>query len=250
MPAAWIAGMPVVGVVAGIDWRVAWLAVPTVVALVTFVLVRRRPADPPSRRTGESVGVWRRPEVARFAFAELLANAAWASVLTYSGALLLSSYDISPVVVALGLGAMATAMLPGTFTARRSAARMTPARLAALTVFQGGAVVVLGTVRPTVALTLAVLAVMAFVNGWRSLAASSLGMDTAPQDKVATMSMRAAANQFGYLLGAAAGGLALAAAGPSGLGITLGAMFLIAGLVHLPATVPARPRLVPESTGA
>ena len=54
---------------------------------------------------------------------------------------------------------------------------------------------------------------MAFVNGWRSMVASALGMDAAPQDRVAMMSMRAAANQFGYLLGAATGGLALAAAG-------------------------------------
>jgi len=57
-----------------------------------------------------------------------------------------------------------------------------------------------------------VLAAMAFVNGWRSMIASALGMDTAPQDRVAVMSMRAAANQFGYLLGAASDGLALAAA--------------------------------------
>ena len=95
--------------------------------------------------------------------------------------------------------------------------------------------VVLYEVRPSVALTLAVMCAMAFVNGWRSMIASSLGMDTAPEDKVAVMSMRAAANQFGYLLGAAAGGLALAAAGFAGLGVTLAAMFAAAVLVHLPA---------------
>ena len=153
------------------------------------------------------------PAVARFAAGELLANAAWASVLTYAGALLLESYDLSPAVVALGLGAMAAAMVPGTFLARRHAARADPGLLAALTTFQAGAVVVLGAVRPAAAVTLGVLAAMAFVNGWRSMVASALGMDAAPQDRVAVMSMRAAANQFGYLLGAAAGGLALAARG-------------------------------------
>ena len=178
------------------------------------------------------MGAWRRPDVARFAAGELLAYAAWASVLTYAGALLLGSYDLSPAVVALALAAMAVAMLPGTFLSRRHAARATRGRLIALTAFQGGAVLVLGAVRPTVALTVSVLAVMAFVNGWRSMIASAVGMDTAPEDKLAVMSMRAAANQFGYLLGAVAGGLALALAGFSGLGIALAAMFAAAVLIH------------------
>ena len=43
---------------------------------------------------------------------------------------------------------------------------------------------------------------MAFVNGWRSMVASALGMDSVPEDKLTVMSMRAAANQFGYLCGA------------------------------------------------
>jgi predicted MFS family arabinose efflux permease len=240
MPAAWIAGMPVVGAVAAIDWRAAWLAVPMTVALAALALVRLRPTDPPSRRTGDAVVAWRRPDVARFAAGELLANAAWASVLTYAGALLVESYGISPPAVALGLGASAVAMLPGTFTARRHAAHATPALLTALTGLQGGAVIVLGVVRPAVALSLAIIALMAFVNGWRSMVASSVGMDTAPEDKVAVMSMRAAANQFGYLPGGTAGGLAIALAGFPGLGITLATMFLAAVLIHAPRLPVAR----------
>ena len=126
MPAAWIAGMPVVGAVADSGWRAAWIAVPAVAGLIALTLVRMRPADAPSRRTGGAVASWRRPEVARFAGGELLANAAWAGVLTFSGALLLESYSISSAVVAFGLGLMAVAMLPGTFTARRRAAHATP----------------------------------------------------------------------------------------------------------------------------
>jgi predicted MFS family arabinose efflux permease len=242
MPAAWIAGMPVVGAVSDLGWRAAWLAVPAVAGLATLALVRMRPPDPPTRRSA-----MRQPGVARFASGELLANAAWASVLTYSGALLRESYDLSPAVVALALGAMAVAMLPGTFSARRRAAHATPALLAALTALQGCGVLVLGAVRPAAALTLALLALMAFVNGWRSMVASALGMDTAPEDKVAMMSMRAAANQFGYLLGAAAGGAALAVAGFAGMGVTLAAMFAAAALVHLPALVPARMPLPQEA---
>jgi predicted MFS family arabinose efflux permease len=83
--------------------------------------------------------------------------------------------------------------------------------------------------------TLALLATMAFVNGSRSLVASALGMDNAPHDRVAVMSMRAAANQLGYLLGAALGGLALALGGFPALGLTLAALFAAAVLVHLPS---------------
>lgn len=240
MPAAWIAGMPVVGAVAGLHWRAAWIAVPTLVALIALTLVRLRPPDAPSRRARGSAGAWRRPAVALFAAGELFANAAWAGVLTYSGALLLSSYHLSPAVVALGLGATAAAMIPGTFTARPHAARATPTLLTFLTAFQGIAVLMLGAVRPAALMTLALLSVMAFVNGWRSMAASALGMDTAPDDKIAVMAVRAAANQFGYLLGAAAGGIALAVAGFTGLGVALSGLFIAAVLVHGFNIVPRR----------
>jgi predicted MFS family arabinose efflux permease len=239
MPTAWIVGMPVVGLVEGAGWRVSFLAVPAVAALVTLGLLLARPADAASGRTADAVAAWRRPDVARFTGGELLANAAWASVLTYSGALLLESYDISAATAALGLGIIAAAMLPGTFAARRHAAHASPALLAALTAFQACAVVAVCAARPSAVVTLGLLAVMAFVNGSRSMLAGALGMDRAPDDKVAVMSMRAAANQFGYLIGAAAGGLALALGGFALLGATLAAMFLAGALVHVPERAPA-----------
>ena len=248
MPSAWIAGMPVIGAVADSGWRAAWIAVPGVAGLLCLALVRLRPPDAPSRRTGDAAGAWRRPEVARFAAGELLANAAWASVLTYAGALLLDSYAVTPTVVALGLGLMATAMLPGTFSARRRADHATPAMLAALTGLQASAVLALCVLRLGAGVTLALLAAMAFVNGWRSITASALGMDRAPDDRVAAMSMRAAANQLGYLLGAVAGGLALAVGGFSALGLTLAALFAAAALIHFPPLVRTDP--VPQEAPA
>ena len=248
MPAAWIAGMPVVGAVADSGWRAPWLAVPAVAGLIALALVRMRPPDTPSRRTGDAVASWRRPEVARFAGGELLANAAWAGVLTYSGALLLESYSIPSAGVALGLGLMAAAMLPGTFTARRRAAHATPRLLAGLTGFQSAAVLALGTLRPGVGVTLALLALMAFVNGRRTMLAGALGMDAAPEDRVAAMSMRAAANQFGYLLGAAAGGLALAFGGFPALGLTLAALYAGAMLIHFPVHIRPPRHIRQEAT--
>ena len=55
---------------------------------------------------------------------------------------------------------------------------------------------------------------MAFVNGWRSMVTSALGTGLrAGRTAVAMIVDAAPANQFGYLLGAATGGLALAVAG-------------------------------------
>ena len=102
--------------------------------------------------------------------------------------------------------------------------------------------------RPGVGVTLACSPLMAFVNGRRSMVASALGMDTAPGDKVAVMSLRAAANQFGYLLGAGAGGLALAVGGFAALGAMLSAMFVTAALIHLPARVRARTPVAQQAT--
>jgi predicted MFS family arabinose efflux permease len=242
MPAAWIAGMPIIGAVLGAGWRVAWLAVPMIAALAALTLVRLRTPDAGSCRTGDAAAAWRRPDVARFAAGELLANAAWAGVLVYAGALMLDSYDVTPSLVALGFSVTAAAMLPGTFAARRHALRPTPALLAGLTAFQAAVVVALGAVRPAAVVTLALLALMSFANGWRSMVASALGMDSAPEDKLAVMAMRAAANQFGYLLGAGAGGAALALGGFGVLGAGYALMFLAAIAVH-GAAVPRRDRV-------
>ena len=99
-------------------------------------------------------------------------------------------------------------------------------------------------------LSLALLTVMAFFNGWRSMIASALGMDSAPDDKVTVMSMRAAANQFGYLLGAALGGLALAAGGFGAMGMAFSALFALGSLVHLAPRLRTEPRLGAEPRAA
>jgi MFS transporter, DHA1 family, inner membrane transport protein len=243
MPAAWVLGMPLVGAAASVDWRVAWLALPATAGLAALVLVRLVPQD---RRTVRRRGAaaWRRPEVARFTAGELLANAAWAGVLTYSGALLIESYGAARGTVSAGLGVAAAAMVPGTFLARRGVAHATPAVLASLTFAQAGMVAMLGVIRPGAGVSLALLTVMAFVNGWRSVIAGGLGMGSAPDDQVTVMSMRAAANQFGYLIGAALGGLALAAGGFSALGTTFSALFILGAALHL------SPRLVAEPNAA
>jgi predicted MFS family arabinose efflux permease len=241
MPAAWVLGMPLAGVAASVDWRVAWLAVPAASGLVALLLVRLVPQDRHTINRG-GAAAWRRPEVARFTAGELLANAAWAGVLTYSGALLIESYGASRGMVSAGLGVAAAAMVPGTFVGRRGVLRATPEVLGALTFAQAGMVTMLGVLRPAAGLSLGLLTVMAFINGWRSMIASGLGMESAPDDKLTVMSMRAAANQFGYLLGAALGGLALAAGGFGVMGMTFSSLFALGALVHLAPRMTTGPR--------
>lgn len=243
MPVAWVVGMPLTGVADAADWRLAWIAVPFAASLLTLALLRLRPADAPTRRAPRSGGGADRGQVARFAAGELLANAAWASVLTYSGVLLIEGGGASHATVALGLAIVAAAMVPGTHSGRRHAVAPTVGLLAGLTFAQAAAVVALGAIRPTVAFTLGVMTVMAFVNGWRSIVASSHGMDSSPDDAVAMMSVRAAANQFGYLLGAAAGGLALGAGGFPAFGAVLAGLFAVGGLVHIAPAIGLRVRL-------
>jgi predicted MFS family arabinose efflux permease len=58
-------------------------------------------------------------------------------------------------------------------------------------------------------------------------------MDAAPDDTVAVMSLRAAANQLGYLVGAATGGVALATGGFPALGAALATLFGLGALLHV-----------------
>jgi predicted MFS family arabinose efflux permease len=241
MPAAWVFGMPIAGAAASVDWRLSWLALPATTGLAALALVRLARRDRPAGARRPGPAAWRRPDVARFAGAELLANAAWAGVLTYAGSLLIEAYGASRGMVSAGLATAAAAMVPGTYVGRRSAPTAGISVLAALTLAQAGLVATLGAVRPGAGLSLGVLTVMAFLNGWRSVLASGLGMDSAPDDKVTVMSMRAAANQFGYLLGAALGGLALATGGFSALGTTYCVLYVLGAVMHLAPRVDADP---------
>jgi DHA1 family inner membrane transport protein len=234
MPVAWVVGMPLAGLAGTLGWRATWLIVPALAALVTLGLLRARPADAPARRRGGAAAPWRDARVARFTLGELLANAAWAGVLTYGGSLLIERDGSGAATVAVGLAITAAVMVPGTFLGRRRAAHATQALLVGLTLAQAAMVVALTTVATGALPALAVLAVGAFVNGWRSMVASGLGMDAAPDDKVTVMSLRAAANQFGYLIGAATGGIALAFGGFPALGAVFAALFVLGAAAHLP----------------
>jgi DHA1 family inner membrane transport protein len=100
-PAAWVAGMPLIGVISQLDWRLAWLAVPLAASLVALLAVALQPGRAARfMATGEATRrgtepVWRRPAVTRWAVGELLAQSGWGATLVYAGALFIQSYGLS-----------------------------------------------------------------------------------------------------------------------------------------------------------
>jgi MFS transporter, DHA1 family, inner membrane transport protein len=231
-PMSWVAGMPLGGLLAELDWRYALVGVPLSASLVGLVALARLPR--PSRstsagRTLRSLPAWALPE--------LISYAAWSGVLVFAGALLVESYNVSPGVVGLLLGTAALGALPGNVLARPWLAR----RARELLVVLGGAAalvtVLFGTVRPGVATSTAIMSVLVLVATTRTVAGSALALQSAGERRLAAMGVRAASGQFGYLVGAAVGGTALAAGGYELLVIALAGLFALGTIPHLTAII-------------
>ena len=131
------------------------------------------------------------------------------------------------------LGAAALGYFPGTLLSRRHAEHHARILLVALGLTSAAGTALFGLVRPSPAASLVLFAACMAAIGGRTIAGSSFGLDAAPDQRVAVMSLRAAAIQFGYLLGAASGGAALAAGGYGLLGATIGVLFLLGVAPHL-----------------
>jgi MFS transporter, DHA1 family, inner membrane transport protein len=240
-PMSWVAGMPLGGLLAEIDWRYALAGVPLSASLVGVAALARlpRPArSTSSARTLRSLPAWAAPE--------LISYAAWSGVLVFAGALLVETYSVSPGVVGLLLGAAALAALPGNVLARPWLARQPRELLVLLGVAAALLTVLFGTVRPGVPASTALLALLVLVATTRTVAGSALALQSAGDRRLAAMGVRAATGQFGYLVGAAVGGAALAAGGYELLGISLGALFVLGTVPHLtairlPRLLAARP---------
>ena len=238
-PAAWVAGMPLIGVISQLDWRYAWLAVPLAASLIALPAVAVQPGRAArllaggEATPGETRPVWRRPPVARWAVGELLAQSAWGATLVYAGALFIQSYGLSTEQTGLLLGLAALGYFPGTLLARRHVEQHARSLLILFGLTAAAGTALLGLVRPSPAASLVLFAACMAAIGGRTIAGSAFGLGAAPDQRVAVMGLRAAAVQFGYLLGAACGGAALAVGGYGLLGATLGILFLLGVAPHL-----------------
>ena len=231
-PAAWVVGMPASGVLSEAGWRLS-LAVPAAAALVTLFALTRVP------RGGVAAGalglraVLRDASLARWMTGEVLAFAAWGATLLFAGAMLVERAGARLSVAAAILGAGAIFYLPGNLLVRRWMQHH--AAHAAV----GGALVTgtLGAVFFVVPMDLAPAAVLfaaiAFAGGGRTLAGSAAGLHAPEALRTAVMSVRGAAMQFGFLIGGALGGAALAVGGYGAVGAAVAILFVAAVLPHV-----------------
>jgi predicted MFS family arabinose efflux permease len=227
-PAAWIVGMPTIGLVGGTSWRYAWLALPLVAAVAAAVVaMTRAPSSPPGGVAGAGVlAALADPDVARWSIGELLANSAWIGLLVYAGALFTESYGTSSTLTGLVLALTAVAFVAGNMTARRHAAGDLRPSLVRLALAMAVLVPLVGTLRPSPTVSAVLLSATAFLGGARTLLGNAVGLQAAPERRVAIMATRAAANQFGYFVGSGLGGIALASFGYPGFGMLLGLLFV------------------------
>jgi len=233
-PAAWIVGMPVIGLLGVVSWRWGWVAVPFLASVLAAAMVLSQPTDDvrePRART------WRLlsddADVAGWALGELFAWAAWAGALVYAGALFVETYGVGPGTAGVLLGAAAVAYLPGNLLGRRMIGAHARLLAASVPPIAALLVAVFGALRPSLAFSAATFALLAFVVAARTIAGSALGLEVCEQRRTFAMRVRTAATQFGYLLGSALGGAALAVGGYTALGFAFAAMFALAAVPHV-----------------
>jgi predicted MFS family arabinose efflux permease len=228
--------MPVIGLVADVDWRLAF-AIPFTAAATALVAVRLRARGAESGAGGAEEGsgtsIWRRPDVVGWAVGELMAFTAWSGVLVYVGALMIESYGLATRTTGLLLAAAAAAYFPASFVTQRFVANHARTVLITLGLTAAAGTALLGTVRPGALFTTALFALIVAAVGGRTLAASAFGLQSAPDDRVAISGIRAAMTQLGYFSGAAIGGVALAAGGYAALTHVLAAAFVLAVTPHI-----------------
>jgi predicted MFS family arabinose efflux permease len=238
-PAAWIVGMPLIGAIGEIDWRWTWLTLPLIAAAVAGITVALRPGSERTAASESMTTALRNPATARWVLGELLASSAWVGTLVFSGALFTESYGASTAATGVVLAGAAAAYVAGNVFFRRVVACRAHTLLVRLSVVLALGVALFGIVRPALPVSLALFAATAFVAGGRTLIGSAVGLDAAPQQRLAVMGARAAAAQLGYFVGSAAAGGALSAGGYPGFGVALGTLFLVSAL---PFLVDARGR--------
>jgi MFS transporter, DHA1 family, inner membrane transport protein len=239
-PVAWVVAMPLCGVLGDVSWRLAWI-VPFVAAAAAIGVLAWRDRTSPAAVRADLRAVLAHPGVLRWSTGELLAYSAWAGALVFVGALFVESYGLSLSATGLVLGAAALVYVPGNLVFRRLVDEHGRTLLVALALGAAATVTVLGAVRPSAWFSLAVFSLLAFLAGGRTLAGSARGLDLAPELRLGVTGVRTAAIQFGYFVGAAVGGLALAGGGYTALGLVFGALFLGAAVPHLLPHGPESP---------
>jgi predicted MFS family arabinose efflux permease/L-amino acid N-acyltransferase YncA len=240
-PTAWIVGMPLIGLVAEVNWRLAFLALPLPAALLAGLAVLSRPHDAPIPRAETSLrGLLRRADAQRWAIGELFANAAWAGTLVFSGALMTEQFGMSTTATGVALAAVAVAYLLGNRRAGHGAPERARWTMLATSLAAAVAVALTWTVTPVVPVTLALFAISGALVATRTVAGTVYGFSVAGDLGREVGTVRAVTTQLGYLVGALAGGAALALAGFAGIGVVMGGLFLASTLPYASLSLARR----------
>ena len=232
---AWLVGMPLVGAVGDVSWRLAWLVLPLAASLLALAFAFRLPEAPrrPATLRGDLATLARDRVLAAWWLGEVLAFSAWVGVLVYAGALLVDSYALSLTATGAILGGMFAAYLPGTLYFRRHIERSSQRLVIGLGLAAAVVAALIGSLRQALWLTVLLLAVYVFLNAGRTIAGSAFGLDAAPGRSVMAMGLRASAAQLGYLIGAGVGGLALHFGGYAALGAAFCGLYVLAVVPHV-----------------
>lgn len=253
-PAAWIVGMPAIGLVAGSHWRLAFLALPLPAAILAGLALAARPADTPLAATDTSLRrLLGRVEARRWALGELAANAAWAGTLVFSGALFTELYGLAPAATGLVLAATAVGYLVGNQLAGRTAADRARGAMLEGSVAAGVAVGLAWAFTPGVVVTAALFAATAALAASRTVAGTVYGFSLAGGHGREVGVVRAVTTQLGYLIGSLVGGIALTVGGFALLAVGFGGLFLASTLPHVVGRSATGPQLLtaaPEAGGS
>jgi predicted MFS family arabinose efflux permease len=226
---AWIVVNPIAGsLTEALSWRVGQL-VPAALAIGALLAARRAAPIASSTVEGHAVRALLRDVGARrWIIAECVAYCGWAAELTFIGAFFIEHHGLGEgatgVLLAVGAGVF---VLTSTQSGRMSSLPRRPLLIVS-TLAMGPLIALQFSVAPAVAATLVAFCLVAVAGGVRTPTSASLGLEHCAPRPGAMMAARSAANQTGYLLGAAIGGAVLQVAGYAELGIALAAVMLTA----------------------
>jgi predicted MFS family arabinose efflux permease/ribosomal protein S18 acetylase RimI-like enzyme len=247
-PAAWILGMPLIGVVAEVDWRLTFLALPLPAALLALAAAAGRPGDAPLSGAGSTVrGLLRRPVARRWALGELLATSAWAGTLVFSGALLTEEYGMTTTATGVALAAVAVAYLLGNQRAGRGTPDRARSTMLATSFVGAAAVALTWAFTPAVAVTLVLFAISGAMVATRTVSGTVYGFSVAGDLGREVAAARAVTTQLGYLVGSLAGGAALALGGFPLLAVAFGGLLLASTLPYAGVLLARRAGTAPAS---
>lgn len=245
-PAAWIVGMPLIGVAADEHWRIAFLVLPLPAAVLAAVAVGLRPGDAPIPAARTSLrSLLARVDARRWTVGELLVSSAWAGTLVYSGALFTERYGLSTTTTGIVLAVIASAYLAGNQWAGRSQRTVGRRVLIEGSLIAAAAVGVTWLFAPGVAVTVLLFATASAVVAARTVSGTVHGFAVAGERGREVGAVRAVTSQIAYLIGSLAGGLALAIGGFGLLAVAFGGLLLVSALPHLclgrPCPCPTEP---------